>query len=246
MTLRLPRVIGHRGAAAAAPENTLASIRRAAEEGAPWVEFDVMLTADGVPVLFHDDSLLRTTGREGAMSETPFAALAGLEVGAWFAPEFAGEPLPSLEQALALMLELGLHPYVEIKSTRGRDVETAVRALEVAEACWPGDRPPPLFCSFSVMSLAALRALRPGLPLALNALAPAEGWRDQLRALGCLSYHLLEREVTPELARAVHEAGYQLASYTVNEGESARRLVAQGVDAIVTDRPAEIAAALAS
>ena len=76
---RLPPVMGHRGAAAHAPENTLASIRRAAEVGARWVEFDVMQTGDGVPVLFHDDSLERITGDPGPTAETPHAHIATLD-----------------------------------------------------------------------------------------------------------------------------------------------------------------------
>ena len=68
MDLTFPRFMGHRGAAGLAPENTLASIRKAADQGAPWVEFDVMLTGDGVPVLFHDDSLKRLTGLDVLMA----------------------------------------------------------------------------------------------------------------------------------------------------------------------------------
>ena len=66
MTSPLPRVIGHRGAATHAPENTLAGLSRAAELGAPWVEFDVRLTADKVAILHHDDTLKRTAGRNAA------------------------------------------------------------------------------------------------------------------------------------------------------------------------------------
>ena len=70
-SLRLPKVMGHRGAAGLAPENTLASIRKVAECGLDWVEFDVMLAGDGVPILYHDDTLDRTTGRDGLVAETP-------------------------------------------------------------------------------------------------------------------------------------------------------------------------------
>ena len=89
-SLTLPRVMGHRGAAGIAPENTLASLRTAAAMGVSWIEFDVMLSGDGVPVLFHDDNLKRITGRKAAMARTPFAELIKLEAGAWFAPGFSG------------------------------------------------------------------------------------------------------------------------------------------------------------
>lgn len=244
MTVRLPRIIGHRGAAAHAPENTLTSIRSAAEQGAPWVEFDVMLTADAVPVLFHDDTLTRTTGLEAAMAETPYARVAELEAGTWFDPAFTGEPVPTLAQALALVLELGVHPDIEIKPTPGRDVESAVRTLQETARVWPQDRPAPFFCAFSRLSLAAFRALRPDWPCALNMLQLVPGWQQDLQALDCTSLHLLDREVTAEVVRQVHEAGYQVGVYTVNEPARARELVAWGVEAIITDSPETIAAAL--
>jgi len=156
----LPRVMGHRGAAAAAPENTLASLRTAVAMGMTWVEFDVMLSGDGVPVLFHDDNLKRITGRKAAMARTPFAELARLEAGAWFAPGFIGEPIPSLEQALALAVELDFRPNIEIKPTPRRDVATAVAVAETIARCWPEDRPGPMISSFSRKALGIARGLR--------------------------------------------------------------------------------------
>src|SRR3546814_10832461 len=126
--LSLPRVMGHRGAKGLAPENTLASMKAAAEAGATWVEFDVMLTGDGEPVLFHDDTLQRTTGIAGELARTPFATVRGLDASLRFSPRygrlggpaFAGRPdcrAPSLEAAPACMLDLGLTPSVELKPT---------------------------------------------------------------------------------------------------------------------------------
>ena len=246
MDLRLPKVIGHRGAAAHAPENTLVSIREAAAQGATWVEFDTMLSAEGRPVLFHDDSLLRTTDREGLVAETAFAELTGLDAGASFDAAFAGETVPSLADALSLVLDLGLHPNIEIKPTPGRDVETAVRVVEVTAEVWPKDRPPPYFCSFSAMALAAQHALQPDWWNGFNALQAGNGWRRQLQALGSRSFHLLDREVTPDLAREIKEAGYGLVVFTVNDPDRASELLGWGVDSIVTDSPKAILAALAS
>jgi glycerophosphoryl diester phosphodiesterase len=96
----LPRWIGHRGAAAHAPENTLASLRRAAADGARWVEFDLRLTADEVPVLLHDATLERTTDGSGPVASRRWDELRRLDAGGRRAPEFRGEPLPSLAQAL--------------------------------------------------------------------------------------------------------------------------------------------------
>ena len=133
--LRLPRVIGHRGAAGRAPENTLAGLRHAAQLGASWVEFDVRLSADGAPVVMHDSTLRRTTGAPGRVSTTPMETLASLDAGAWFDPRFAGECVPSLEAALGCARELGLGAIVELKPAPGRAadlVESALRAIAPA------------------------------------------------------------------------------------------------------------------
>lgn len=242
---RLAPVMGHRGAAAHAPENTLASIRRAAEVGATWVEFDVMLTADGVPVLFHDDSLDRVTGEAGLMAETRASRVAKLDAGAWFAPEFRGEGVPSLRAALALILELGLHPNMEIKPTPGRDVETAVAALAVADEVWPAERPPPLVSSFSRMSLAAAMALRPDWPRALLAFTIPSDWQTVLKALSCRAFHVYHKVLDWELVPLIHDAGCQVAAFTVNDKRPAKALYEAGVDCVISDAPERALAAYA-
>ncbi len=242
--LALPRVMGHRGVAGAAPENTLAGLRAAAAMGMTWVECDVMLTRDGVPVLFHDDKLKRTTGRAAPMAETAFAELAGLEAGAWFAPEFAGEPIPSLEQALALALDLGLTPNVEIKPTPGTDEATAAAVLATIARCWPGDVPTPLVSSFSRKSLEVAKRQAPNLPRALIGWWLPRDWRKTAARLDCSNLHIAGRRLTEKRVGWIKRAGYALAAFTVNEPEVARRLVAWGVDCIITDRPDVIEKAL--
>lgn len=245
MCLELPLVMGHRGAAADAPENTLASIRKAAEAGARWVEFDIMLTGDGRPVLYHDDSLLRITGRKADMADTPYAVLRTLDAGSWFDSSFAGEGVPSLEQALTLLWSLDLQANIEIKSTPGRDVETAEAALKTVAALLPADRSPPLISSFSRMSLAAARVLQPQWPRALIANRLPPDWQAALASLGCASFHLNYRLIKPALVAEIQAAGYGLATYTINDTRRARRLIKLGVDCLITDKPGEIAAALA-
>ncbi len=235
--LALPKVMGHRGVAALAPENTLAGLREAARRGLAWVEFDVMLTRDGVPVLFHDQTLRRTTGRPGRMAETDYAAVKDLDAGAWFHPDFAGAPVPSLEQAVEVLLDEGLCPNVEIKPTPGRDVETAQRAIAVLEAAWPSDRPPPMISSFSAMSLAAARVLAPDWPRALIARRVPKDWKAQLQALGCVSFHISAQRGSSRLFNEIHEAGYAVACFTVNERRRAVNLLRDGADCIVTDNP---------
>jgi glycerophosphoryl diester phosphodiesterase len=246
--LQLPRIMGHRGAKALAPENTLSSMKAAATAGATWVEFDVMLTADGEPVLFHDDTLQRTTGITGAMAKTPFATVRGLDASLGFARKygvrkgqgFAGRPdcrVPSLEDTVACLLDLGLTPNVEIKPTTGLAVETAEVALTRLLALWPQDRLPPLVSSFERASLAAARRVAPQWPRGLLAEVFPADWRRAMAELDCASLHLDWQRTRRADVAAVKAAGYAFAVYTVNGVRAGRRLIDKGVDCLITDRP---------
>src|SRR5690242_9247535 len=136
-----PRIIAHRGSPKAAPENTLASFRQAAKEGAKWIEFDAALTSDARVIVFHDDFLDRTSDGTGLMAETPFEVVKNLDAGSWFSPTFAGEMVPTLEEVIDLCAELDLGLNMELKIDPGREVELAAAALPIAAACW-GDRKP--------------------------------------------------------------------------------------------------------
>jgi len=145
--LQLPKVIGHRGAAAYAPENTLASFREARRRGATWVEIDVKLTRDGVPIVMHDASLKRTMGIDRLVAEMLRAELPA--------------DVPTFEEAIACFAELGLGCNVEIKPCEGREQETARVTVETLRRSWPAQLPPPLLSSFKDASLAAARDAAP-------------------------------------------------------------------------------------
>jgi glycerophosphoryl diester phosphodiesterase len=232
----LPKVIGHRGAAASAPENTLESIRRANQLGARWVEFDAKLTADGVVILMHDETLERTTNGRGRVARTPYRTIAKLDAGRWFGAGFAGARVPRLDAALDLVAELGLAANIEIKPCPGRERETAAAIVRLVRRCWPARRGWPLLASFSIASLETARDLAPELPRGLLAWGNPELWRSQCGRLGCRSFHCSNRALPADLG-AVRAAGLGLAVYTVNSRDEARRLLSRGVDCIITDRP---------
>jgi glycerophosphoryl diester phosphodiesterase len=240
----LPRVIGHRGAAAVAPENTLVSLRRAKELGAAWVEFDVKLTRDGAAVLMHDERLERTTDGQGEVARITLAELRKLDAGAWFAPGFAGEPVPTLTEALALCGELGLGVNVEIKPCAGREAETARVAVETLHEFWPEDRPAPLISSFAPVCLAVARDLAPAMPRGYLAGRLPPRWQQQLEAYGCGTLHLNDRRTSARQRAAVLAAGVPLLLYTVNDPGRARELLEAGVTALFTDRVGEVLRAL--
>jgi len=123
-------VIGHRGASAYAPENTLASFEKAIDLGADWFELDCALTRDGQLIVIHDDKLDRTTNGQGKVADKTLAELKKLDAGSWFSNAFAGEPLPTLEEALERAKgQIGV--YIEIKDT-GTARATAAALLQAA------------------------------------------------------------------------------------------------------------------
>ena len=240
--LRLPRVIGHRGAAGRAPENTLAGLRHAAQLGASWVEFDVRLSADGAPVVMHDSTLRRTTGAPGRVSTTPMETLASLDAGAWFDPRFAGECVPSLEAALGCARELGLGANVELKPAPGRAadlVESALRAIAPAVRTGRGRvaAPPLMLSSTSRPILDAARRLAPELPRGLIAGRAPRDWRSAAARLECASLHVSASSLTLARARAIKAAGLWLAVFTVNDPKRAGIFWGWGVDSIFSDVP---------
>jgi glycerophosphoryl diester phosphodiesterase len=231
-----PRVIGHRGAAAAAPENTLAGLRRAKALGADWVEVDVRLTRDGCPVLLHDDRLDRTTDGHGAVGEVAVAELHDLDAGAWFAPEFQGERVPRLDETIPLLGALGLGAVFELKPGPGRGADTARAALAVILRLWPGRLPAPIISSFDRAALAAARETAPRIERALIVGALPGDWAAQAKALGCSTLHA-DHNRLDRAAVADVSAQLPLFVYTVNSRERAEEVFAWGASAVFTDRP---------
>jgi glycerophosphoryl diester phosphodiesterase len=234
--LDLPPVIGHRGAAGAAPENTLAGIRKARELGATWIEFDVKLTKDGHAILFHDDCLERTTDGRGAVAATTLADFRRLDAGSWFGAAFRGEPVPTFEQALALCADLGLGINVEIKPCAGREVETTRVTMSTLLALWPQNMPAPLVSSFAPACLRLAREMAPELPRGYLAGTLPRRWRELMAEYDCAALHLNHRRSAAWQRAAILAAGIPVVLYTVNDGLRARQHLEAGVAAVITDQ----------
>jgi glycerophosphoryl diester phosphodiesterase len=230
-----PRVIAHRGGGTLAPENTLAALEVAARHGCPAVEFDVRLSAGGTPFLIHDATLERTTDGRGRVARTSDAALRTLDAGRWYGTAFAGEPLPTVQQAIERCLALGLWANVELKAEPGREAECGETVARVIGSSWRGS--PPLLSSFSARALDAARLATPRLPRALLVRDVHSDWAPLAHELGCLAVHIAARKVRPGVVATARQAGLGLACYTVDDPGAAAKLFAAGVDAVFTDRP---------
>jgi glycerophosphoryl diester phosphodiesterase len=244
VSFRFPRVVGHRGASADAPENTLAAFRLAAEQGAGAIELDAKLSADGIPVVIHDDMLERTTNGHGAVRAQDLAGLVRLDAGAWFDRRFAGEPVPTLEATLKLCIELGLELNIEIKPCPGRAAETAEKVVADVRRCWPAGRPAPLLSCFKAEGLAAAQAAAPDLPRGFLVDDLAGDWAGTAKRLGCTTLNVDHRALDRSGVATIAAAGLVPVAWTVNDPARAAALVGWGVAAIITDRPGVIRAAL--
>lgn len=232
----LPRLIGHRGAAKVAPENTAAGFAAAAAAGLRWVEVDAKITKDGVVVLMHDDSVDRTTNGFGPVESLTAAQLAELDAGSWFSSDFRGEKIPTLAAAMGQFARLGLGCNIEIKPSPGLEEETARLVVRQAQAEWPSSLPAPLISSFSRRSLEVAFALAPELPRGYLVSKLPNDWREVAASLRCASVNLGGRGLTREIVQMV-SAEYPLAVWTVNEASRARELLSWGAASIITDDP---------
>lgn len=242
--MNLPPLIGHRGAAASAPENTLAGMRRAHRDGAVWVEFDVKLTADDVPILMHDERLGRTTNGKGKVALASSEEIAALDAGSWFGDEFAGEPVPTLQAALDLCIELGLGINVELKPCPGRETETAEIALSLVAEVWPDELPQPLVSSFDRLSLAAAMTSQPDLPRGLLCTRAPKDWLADFERFGCRTLNVSNRWIKRAHIEAARSAGIPVLVYTVNDPVRALSLLEAGVASVFTDRVDSVVEAL--
>lgn len=238
-------MIGHRGAAKCAPENTLAGLRKAKTLDCRWVEFDVRLTADGHLILLHDEGLKRTTDGRGKAISLPLAAVRRYDAGGWFDRSFAGEPVPTLAEAVTLLGELGLGANVELKATRGREAETGAVAADMLSQLWPAGLPRLLISSFHRASLEAARSRAPALARSVLFRAVPKRWRSLAEALDCVTVNADHRLLNPVIVAEIRESGYPVLAYTVNDPERARTLFAWGVTSVFSDVPHIILAAAA-
>ena len=230
-----PLWFAHRGAGKLAPENTLAAFRLGAQHGYRAFECDVKLSADGVPFLLHDATLQRTTSGVGPVGDRSWSELSRLDAGGWHSRGFAGETMPSLEAIARYCIHNALALNIEIKPTPGEEARTGrVVALEAARL-WAGQAAAPLLSSFQPEALQAARDVVPQLPRALLADTLYDGWFEQAQALGCVAVVTNHVLMHAALIDQVHGSGLRAMVYTVNDPAEARRLLALGIDGMITD-----------
>ena len=242
-------VIGHRGAAGLAPENTHAAFAKAAELGVPF-ELDITLSKDGELVVIHDDTLDRTTTGQGAVAATVWADIHGLDAGSWLDSRWAGEPVPRLADVLeefgdqvVIDIEIKTPPKGVAPGPVAQATVEAIRAAGLAQRCF--------VTSFNPFVLEAVKQAGPEIirgQLTGTFRGADLKWYEKL-ALRNLA---LNDKATPDLiaaeaeflehrghhyVRALQRRGYRVLAWTVNDPQMMLHLADIGVDGLITDRP---------
>lgn len=233
-------IVAHRGAAAVAPENTLAAFRSAIDQGVDFLETDVQLTADGVPVLMHDPELDRTTSGSGLLKDHTLEQIRALDAGAWFAPEYAGEPVPTLEEFLELLRPAPTRAFIELKGEW--DPQHVVGVLELLRAAQLSHRV--VLASFELPVLETVRREAPEYATILLARELNDRVLDTALALQVSAVCAREKlfAENSHFLESIAAAGIGAIAYTLNAVEQWEPAAEIGIDFFVTDDPIALAA----
>jgi glycerophosphoryl diester phosphodiesterase len=251
-----PLIIGHRGASAVAPENTMAAFREAVAAGADGIEFDVRLTRDRVPVVIHDSTLRRTAGRSERVANLSWSELEHVDAGSWFArrkklsPDlFSGETVPSLEDLLTLYESNDLLLYLELKCDSPSEHEP------LAEACCKlitehFMKQRVIVECFQLAALEVVRNIDPEIKTAAlfepaltkPSLLSDQSILDHALAVGASELALHHRLARKRLVQKAKVAGLRVVVWTVDDPAWIERAQAMGVDALITNDPAAMLA----
>lgn len=221
----------HRGASGLAPENTIAALELAARLGASMAEIDIQQTADDQLVLFHDDSLRRTSNGSGPLWKKTLGQLKLLDAGSWFSEEYVGEGIPTLADAVATTRGL-LKLNIELK-LHGHERKLAFLAAKKLQDldCLPWC----LTTSFDREVIDQLGELLPGLKTGY--IVDRLSWDDALLETRVSVLSLEKSLITSELVQSIHAAGKEVHVWTVNEPEQMRRLQEMGADVLISNFP---------
>ncbi len=238
-------IIAHRGASADAPENTLAAIQLAWQQGADAAEIDVQLTADGQLVAIHDDTMLRTSGADWAVKDRTLAELKTLDVGSWKSPQFVNERLPTLSEVLDIV-PLGKRLFIEVKC--GVDaIPELVRVLSAAKT----SREQTVLIGLEFDTIVAVKS---ALPDRIACWVTDQSWSTRLACLPSTT-ELIQRATSAKLdgldinnlperppgdIGQITRAGLQAYVWTVNSAERAAWHHAEGIHGITTDVPGQL------
>jgi glycerophosphoryl diester phosphodiesterase len=236
-----PYIIAHQGASGLRPPNTLAAFAHAIELGSDWIELDVVTTADDIVVVSHDTTVDAHTDGHGYIAEMTWPEIARLDAGVRFGAEFAGERIPTLEQAIAFVRDQPIRLCIEIKADTDEEYRrTAIHTVPILQES--GYLPRVVITSFGQACVRAVKALEPRLSVALDP-DPQDGtlspWELCQQVLECGANFMLHDygALTADIVDEAHQHGFSLWAWTTDDPAAMRRITAMGADGIMTNRP---------
>lgn len=235
------RIVGHRGYGVSSPENTLSAIEKSYALGLKYIEFDVRLTQDLVPVISHDDSLKRCAHVDQLISQTLFVDLKDFNVAAYYALETRVEKLPTLTEYIEKATQLGIHCQIELKPVGGMEGVLVEKASEVIDGFFK-DKPShlqPLITSFSPAALKGFKE-KSALGCKTGILVPVEetmNWEKLAVAADADYVHVHALYLLPTFAAAMKEKNYRINGYHLNCPELAETAVSLGCERFTCDIP---------
>lgn len=236
-------VVGHRGALAHAPENTVVSFETAKALGSHAFECDVRLTADGAVVVMHDSTVDRVTNGSGEVSRMRLAELRELDAGSHFGPEFAGARIPTVDEVLDAARRLDIDLVLEVKGEPEPSCSLVQQSVEaIVQAGWAQRT---AIISFHHPCLAWAKEwgdIATGILYGYGTPDPVA----EAHEVGASSIRPHHSRVTRAVAEEAHDAGLCLHTWVANEPQHALALAEMGVDSIGTDMPGRVAEALRS
>jgi len=235
----VPLTIAHRGDPVAAPENTMPAFEAALASGAEVLELDLQSTADGHAVIFHDDTLDRTTDASGELEDRTLAELQNLDAGSWFGSGWAGTRIPTFEEFLPLLQKSDARALIEFKGQwRAADLRSVIAGIYRY-----GVQDRVVVASFDVSTLYELWREAPSLARAAIVRRLPDNPVTFLAAVGASTVvtSLRSFTVNPEAAKALRAAGVTVIVYTLNRGDLWQKAIDLGVDGVVTDAPRRLA-----
>jgi glycerophosphoryl diester phosphodiesterase len=230
-------IIAHRGFSSLAPENTLAAFELAIARGASSIEFDIQLSADSVPVIFHDATLDRITGVSGKVRDKNLSQLQTLDAGKWFSPEFLGETIPTLKEALNILKNVDKFLYFDVKphcEWSDSEVANFVNSLNdagITQKC--------IITSFNDRFLEQVRRLSGDLPIG-HIVANLEAYKTKLVKAVAIGDNLITSEYrvlleNPALIEQTRSQGVDIVAWTVDDRANLQKLLDLGITRIVTN-----------
>ncbi len=233
-------VIGHRGASAYYPENTMAAFEAAYEMGAEMIELDILLSKDGVPVVIHDETLDRTTNGAGKVADYTLTELQKLDAGLWFGREHAGEQIPTLEEVLGFAKDR-ITLNIEIKTEAVTDEYLGgieEKALNLVKKYEMEDYV--LFSSFDYRAISHLKQLDVDISAALlyNKKQSASRIPSELVAnYKADAFNCSRRQYKKRWAEDTQRHNIPVFVYTVNKERQMEKMIKRGVSGIFSDKP---------